>query len=313
MFCKNCGKELADNTKFCEFCGADQNAKPAPEKAPEPAPAEGFDLFKEGANAAVKVDKIINDKVDPFIVKRGFLIALALVFLGICGVFFGNQMRMAHFDDDEAQVSDDYDDIDTKFVEQARKASLFLFDGDDFDYESVSFAEIVNSNDEIGNATLFIGAMTTLGKDADKSNNASFKKDNDLSGGAASAGMVGWGIGLIVSFVCAIIAFVYAIKALTGNGRGEKINAWNSLHTCFIALAVAKIMQFLGGFFFKLGTDKVAKDIYESIGKDKSDAYHLIKVSPIPVIWAVIFIALTILAGKVRTHMYQLKNNERQN
>ena len=24
MFCKNCGKEIADDTKFCSFCGASQ-------------------------------------------------------------------------------------------------------------------------------------------------------------------------------------------------------------------------------------------------------------------------------------------------
>ena len=29
MFCKNCGKEIKDGTKFCEFCGAGQeNVQP---------------------------------------------------------------------------------------------------------------------------------------------------------------------------------------------------------------------------------------------------------------------------------------------
>ena len=26
MFCKNCGKEIKDGTKFCEFCGAEQDS-----------------------------------------------------------------------------------------------------------------------------------------------------------------------------------------------------------------------------------------------------------------------------------------------
>ena len=27
MFCKKCGKEIPDNTEFCNFCGAEQNSK----------------------------------------------------------------------------------------------------------------------------------------------------------------------------------------------------------------------------------------------------------------------------------------------
>ena len=26
MYCKNCGKEIADDSKHCEYCGADLNA-----------------------------------------------------------------------------------------------------------------------------------------------------------------------------------------------------------------------------------------------------------------------------------------------
>lgn len=35
MICKNCGKEIEENTKFCIFCGANQQAEPA-----APAPVE---------------------------------------------------------------------------------------------------------------------------------------------------------------------------------------------------------------------------------------------------------------------------------
>lgn len=44
MFCKNCGKELADVAKFCDGCGspvvAEQQAPAAPEQ-PAPAASEG--------------------------------------------------------------------------------------------------------------------------------------------------------------------------------------------------------------------------------------------------------------------------------
>ena len=26
MYCKHCGKEIADDSKFCNYCGANQNA-----------------------------------------------------------------------------------------------------------------------------------------------------------------------------------------------------------------------------------------------------------------------------------------------
>jgi TM2 domain-containing membrane protein YozV len=37
MFCKNCGKEIADGTKFCSFCGASQEDSEV-KKAETPAP-----------------------------------------------------------------------------------------------------------------------------------------------------------------------------------------------------------------------------------------------------------------------------------
>lgn len=41
MICKNCGAEVADETKFCQNCGAMMESEPAPvyEAAPAEAPA----------------------------------------------------------------------------------------------------------------------------------------------------------------------------------------------------------------------------------------------------------------------------------
>ena len=36
MICKNCNKEIADGSKFCEFCGAPQDAQPATQPAQQP-------------------------------------------------------------------------------------------------------------------------------------------------------------------------------------------------------------------------------------------------------------------------------------
>lgn len=52
MFCNNCGKEIAENTKFCNHCGASQEAAPAPVQqvpvatpAPQTAPAKNNTLL----------------------------------------------------------------------------------------------------------------------------------------------------------------------------------------------------------------------------------------------------------------------------
>lgn len=37
MYCKNCGKEIADDSKFCQYCGTAQITEPAKEQ-PKPAP-----------------------------------------------------------------------------------------------------------------------------------------------------------------------------------------------------------------------------------------------------------------------------------
>lgn len=41
MFCRNCGKEIPENTKFCNHCGASQDGAPAPTPSQpiQPAPA----------------------------------------------------------------------------------------------------------------------------------------------------------------------------------------------------------------------------------------------------------------------------------
>ncbi len=59
MFCKNCGKEIVDGTKFCNHCGASQEAvAPQPtvtnNAAPNPAPKKNSTL-KIGIIAAVAV------------------------------------------------------------------------------------------------------------------------------------------------------------------------------------------------------------------------------------------------------------------
>lgn len=36
MFCKHCGKEIADDSVFCQYCGTNQNVVVTPDTKPEP-------------------------------------------------------------------------------------------------------------------------------------------------------------------------------------------------------------------------------------------------------------------------------------
>ena len=59
-FCQNCGKELADADRFCDGCGAVQEAAPQPvqqEAAPQ-QPKASFDFNKVVAQAKPIVDKV---------------------------------------------------------------------------------------------------------------------------------------------------------------------------------------------------------------------------------------------------------------
>ena len=45
MFCRHCGKQIPDDSKFCPGCGAEtalENAEPVAARAPEAAPVPAF-------------------------------------------------------------------------------------------------------------------------------------------------------------------------------------------------------------------------------------------------------------------------------
>ena len=49
MFCKYCGREITDDSKFCEFCGnmIQRREEPAPERVPDIPVSIGEPIFKE--------------------------------------------------------------------------------------------------------------------------------------------------------------------------------------------------------------------------------------------------------------------------
>ena len=94
MYCSNCGKELPDNAKFCNNCGAQQGAAqpaaaPRPQPAPPPPPQGQYPTQPEPTTPVPNGKK-----------KTWGIILLVLGALAIFGGFSnGSFARMAdHFD-----------------------------------------------------------------------------------------------------------------------------------------------------------------------------------------------------------------------
>lgn len=58
MFCISCGKEIPENSTFCKYCGATQQAaEPTPEPTPEPQQQYHYEAPKNAINDIAKKDK----------------------------------------------------------------------------------------------------------------------------------------------------------------------------------------------------------------------------------------------------------------
>ena len=86
MFCKNCGKEVADGAGFCPHCGATLAGAPAP--APTPAPSD------KPAPAGAK------GKLDPLNLSALICLSVGVLFLMIfCFKFMGDLSDITKFVD----------------------------------------------------------------------------------------------------------------------------------------------------------------------------------------------------------------------
>lgn len=61
MFCRNCGKKIPENVKFCNYCGADQNNNSTPDMQPnsqtyeqQQAAASSQSVYEDAHSSNVK-------------------------------------------------------------------------------------------------------------------------------------------------------------------------------------------------------------------------------------------------------------------
>ena len=101
MICKNCNKEIADGSKFCEFCGSPQDAPQQPQQQPQQSqpqaqPANGqyqqpqqqAGQFQQPQYGAVPNQFNAPKKpMDPMVKK--FIIGIVALVAVVAGIFFG--------------------------------------------------------------------------------------------------------------------------------------------------------------------------------------------------------------------------------
>lgn len=46
MFCQNCGKEVPENIKFCNYCGAEQGVDSSPASFQEASQQQSYDCYE---------------------------------------------------------------------------------------------------------------------------------------------------------------------------------------------------------------------------------------------------------------------------
>lgn len=118
MFCTKCGNQLPDDTRFCTFCGAPQEAEPAAAVAPETEPVVP-ETETVAPEAALAEDSIINVVAEeeatydvPFIAtddftppertpapkkkKTGLIVAIILVVVLLAGAAVGVYFYLDH-------------------------------------------------------------------------------------------------------------------------------------------------------------------------------------------------------------------------
>ena len=83
MKCPNCGKEIANDSVFCEYCGTRVKEVPKPEPAqapvPESAPASSFAPVRENAHE----QKQQTDKLMKKIVLIGLCVLVAIIAIAV--------------------------------------------------------------------------------------------------------------------------------------------------------------------------------------------------------------------------------------
>lgn len=97
MFCKNCGKEIEDNSNFCIYCGADLTEKPSTfDQQCQSQQGQQYQQEQQWQNQQGQQPQIENQgKINAFGIA-GFVVSLLSLWLGvyfciasIIGVVFG--------------------------------------------------------------------------------------------------------------------------------------------------------------------------------------------------------------------------------
>lgn len=101
MFCKKCGRELKDGTKFCDQCGTPQHVE-AP-KSPEPdqmqVPSESGAPSSNSQNVSHTTTVVQNTKTKKHSYLIFVIIVVVLIFLLVrCSCSCGNHAKNKHVD-----------------------------------------------------------------------------------------------------------------------------------------------------------------------------------------------------------------------
>lgn len=79
MFCQNCGKEVPENIKFCNYCGAEQGVDSSPASFQEASQQQSYDCYEP------QQQTVIAAKIRNALKLGGFgLVALSVISIIVC-------------------------------------------------------------------------------------------------------------------------------------------------------------------------------------------------------------------------------------